>query len=219
MALPARPLPFVSCVCPTTPARANFLVKALACYEYQTYKNKELVIAIEEGSEVPLDRDLPSSARIVHTPRGITLGEKRNAVNLAARGSVIAHWDDDDWSCSLRLTEQVDLLLETGATMVGMSQMKFTDGVSWYRYIGDKSWPLGTSLVYWRDWWESNRFLDRQVGTDTDFILAARMKCQVAVEPTGDRMFARVHAGSTSIKPMLNINTYERLADSEAIFA
>jgi hypothetical protein len=43
-------------------------------------------------------------------------GEKRNRAAAEARGEIIVHWDDDDWSARWRLRYQVEeLVARSGA--------------------------------------------------------------------------------------------------------
>ena len=69
-----------------------------------------------------------ASIRLVHIEQGRTIGEKRNFGAGRARGAVIAHWDDDDYSAPDRLEDQVGRLLQSGKAVTGYFAMRFTDG-------------------------------------------------------------------------------------------
>jgi glycosyltransferase involved in cell wall biosynthesis len=184
--------PLVTCVCPTTAARAGWLPKAVDCFLSQTYANREMLIATEPGHAAWY-----SDARIRVIQAGkMPLGAKRNFACENARGEIIAHFDDDDWSAPGRLSEQVRRLQETGLAATGYSRMRFTDGKAWWRYR-DPLWPLGTSLCYRRAWWERNKFDESvHVGSDTLLIYRLQEQRQVDVIDCGDMMFAREHGGN-----------------------
>src|SRR5581483_11459066 len=171
----------VTCICPTTASRRKFLPRAIDCFLKQTYTPRELLIVTEPGEaiEVP-DHPL---IRVVRTPGLLRLGAKRNFACEQAYGEIIAHFDDDDVSAAERLADQVSWLVLSGLGVTGYSQMKFTDGNRWWKYTGDPKFPLGTSLCYWKSWWEQCRFPDQQESSDTVFTYAAQGAGQVSVHP------------------------------------
>lgn len=183
--------PLVTCICPTTAARAEWLPKAVECFEQQTYQNRELLIVTEPG-QIFTSEDPRILVFHSHSP---TLGAKRNFANAQSAGDIICHFDDDDWSAPGRIAAQVERLQATGMAATGYSRMRFTDGKNWWRYH-DSNWPLGTSLCYRKDWWEKNKFPDVQVGSDTLLIYELRRQKQIDVVDCGRMMFARVHGGN-----------------------
>lgn len=211
--------PLITCVCPTSTARKHYFNDVVAMFKAQTYPNKRLLFGIEaEGSASSGLHVLEDHPRIsICLLPKVSLGLKRNLLNSYTSGSLIAHFDDDDWSAPSRLMDQYQHLRASTAAIIGFSQMKFTDGVSWWQYIGDPTWPLGTSLLYRRDYWEKNQFPDIQVASDTVFINHARIHRSVESIPCRNRMFARVHSSNTSKKDMQNSSTYKRLHESEAV--
>jgi glycosyltransferase involved in cell wall biosynthesis len=156
---------------------------------------------VEDGGNVA-ESLLPADPRIryIKLQHAYTIGGKRNLACELARGSVIAHWDDDDWSFPGRLAEQVAILRDRPAIQVtGYHSMLFQDekGSRWL-YRGSPNYALGTSLCYRRTWWESHRFPDLQVGEDNDFVAKARpFLYSVNAE---HRMIASIHSGNTSAK-------------------
>jgi len=50
-----------------------------------------------------------------------SLGLKRNLACEEAGGPIIAHWDDDDWYASHRLSYQVEVLLREDADACGIA--------------------------------------------------------------------------------------------------
>jgi O-antigen biosynthesis protein len=209
--------PLVSCVCPTTGARLPFLKQAIACFLAQDYSNKELLIVTDSTNSVGIHRHLaeaPAIVTCIHRP--IQLGAKRNAINEQARGEIICHFDDDDWSAPGRISDQIEHLRAGGKPVTGYARMKFTDGSSWWRYK-DPLYPLGTSLCYLKSWWETHRFYDTQVGSDTVLIHAAQLAGEVHAVECGDMMFARVHGGNTNKTPQWETSAWEPLTEKDAV--
>lgn len=166
----------ISCVCLTMSGREHWLDRAIACYESQTWPDKELII---------------------HRGAG-TVGQLRNEANAKAHGEVICHWDDDDWSDAGRLRDQHARLTEIGNAVTGYHSMRFTDGDQWWQYSGSAGRALGTSLMYRREWWLWHPFADVQVCEDTAFTHAARCAGELVTADAGDLMVASIHKGNTS---------------------
>lgn len=128
-----------------------------------------------------------------------TIGAARNWLCERARGEIIAHFDDDDFSAPGRLADQVQRLRDSGKDVTGYFSMRFTDGQKWWEYRGSPDYALGTSLVYRRAWWARNRFDPRlQVGEDNAFVARARAQAQIISVEAGELMYATNHAGNTS---------------------
>lgn len=108
---PAIP-PLVSCICPTYgrfPTHGHLLSDAVACFLWQDYPAKELVV-FNDSREQTLVCELPG-VRVVNMPtRYATLGEKYNAAIKAARGDIILPWEDDDVSLPHRISQAVERL-------------------------------------------------------------------------------------------------------------
>lgn len=102
-------MPLISCIMPTHNRRA-FLSLALDSFLAQTYPNRELVV-IDDGADAVGDvlQDVPG-VRYVRMAKRATIGAKRNMACEAARGELIAHWDDDDWYGPGRLAYQAESL-------------------------------------------------------------------------------------------------------------
>lgn len=209
----------VTCLCPTTLARAAWLPRALACFQAQSYQNCGLLVGSEDGEVEALLPRADSRIRFVLLPRGVTLGKKRNLLCDLAPGPILAHFDDDDWSASGRLEDQVSRLEATGFAVTGYTLMKFTDGERWWRYAANPSWPLGTSLCFRAEWWRDHPFPDIQVASDNTFINAAIQARQLASVPAGDMMAAGVHPGNTNAakRKLGDPKCWPRLDAGEAI--
>jgi hypothetical protein len=193
---------FVSCIMPTY-NRRSFVPMAIACFLRQDYAPRELIV-IDDGSD-PIGDLLPQDSRIryVRCDSRLTVGAKRNLACELARGSIIAHWDDDDWHAPWRLSAQVAALRE-GAELSGTRQPLYVDpasGQGWqYRYpAGHRVWLAGNSLCYTRGYWERHRFTDISIGEDTRFVWQARAG-QVAILPDSTFHVGLIHAGNVSAK-------------------
>lgn len=74
--------------------------------------------------------------------------------------------------------------------------MRFTDGRRWWLYTGKADYALGTSLVYFREFWARHRFRGLQVGEDNDFV--HRCRHELVTADAGDLMYATIHPTNTS---------------------
>lgn len=187
---------FVTCLC-LTRNRRQWLPKAIECFLRQTYRPCDLMI-IADGEDV---RDLvPAHDRIslVEIQSGFEIGSKRNFGCERARGSVIAHWDDDDYSSPGRIADQIQRMAASGKVVTGYHSMRFTDGAQWWKYEGTRNYALGTSLCYEKLWWKSHPFPGLQIGEDNQFVTAAWAAQQLESVDAGDLMYATIHSGNTS---------------------
>lgn len=165
----------ITCIMPTHNRRL-YVPKAIEYFLRQDYTNSELLI-IDDGEDCVRDI-IPSHQRIRYIYLGakLSLGEKRNLACDEARGEIILHWDDDDWSAAHRIRSQVEVLQGCGVDICGMSEMIFFQPAqqrAWrYRYPRQNNIQLlaGGSLCYTKRFWSTNRFLALDVGEDTQFI-------------------------------------------------
>lgn len=152
---------------------------------------------MSSGADVA-DLARANDARHIHLPGNPPTGAMRNAGCEVARGAVVAHFDDDDWSHAERLNDCLRRMFESGRSVCGYSSMRFTDGERWWLYRGAANYALGTSLVYRRDWWANNRFLDLRIDEDGHFVRRAARLSQLATSDAGEMMWATIHRGNTS---------------------
>jgi hypothetical protein len=124
--LPEAPL--VSCLC-VTENRSAFMPWLLWNFDKQDWVSRELVVV--DSSTPPVELPERSDIRVIRVPTGTSLGKKRNIALEAARGAVIAWFDDDDWQHPKRLSKLVPLLRKCatrlGASFVGPSKSHFID--------------------------------------------------------------------------------------------
>src|SRR5260221_9141430 len=99
--------PLVTCIC-ITRDRRDWLPQAIRCFRAQTYRRKELLIVGDSAEDVQ-GIDQFEGLMVTHLLAGNApiIGAKRNAAIGLARGKLIAHWDDDDFSAPGRLSNQV----------------------------------------------------------------------------------------------------------------
>jgi glycosyltransferase involved in cell wall biosynthesis len=175
---PAAPL--VSCVMPTFDRR-SFVPQAVRYFLRQDYPARELVI-VDDGPE-PVSDLLPADPRIVYHRAGaqMVLGTKRNLACDLARGSVIVHWDDDDWSSPERVSVQVAALTGNGADVCGVASLLYYDPLhsSAWRFTwpgAQRPWAAGPSLCFTKDLWRRSPFPDVPIGEDTRFVFSPAVR-------------------------------------------
>lgn len=201
--VPKRGLPKVACMM-LTANRANLAPAAIKAFLAQTYLNRELLVY--DTGKTPIA--VPDDPRIRHIVyrgqrRTVTIGDLRNEAADMAAGELIAHWDDDDVSYPGRLDEQVGALMARDrVNVVGYSAGVFHDlrDSKTYRYAGPSNEAIGSSLMYWRGWWNKHRFSSTNRGEDTEFVAASRDTLYTV--PGYGQMVYRIHAKSTTKKPL-----------------
>lgn len=67
----------------------------------------------------------------------------------------------------------------------------------WWRYVGNPTYCIGSSMCYTRDFWKANPFPDLNVGEDNTVTKRAG---NVALADANDLMYARTHAGCTDAR-------------------
>jgi glycosyltransferase involved in cell wall biosynthesis len=171
--LESRPrFPLVSCIMPTC-NRRPFIPAALECFAAQDYPNLELVV-VDDGSD-PIADLLPADPRIRYfrLERKLNTGAKRNFACEQARGSWIAHWDDDDWYAPSRIRVQIDAMRDAHWQVSGTTTMYYLqperEQAFRYAYRGPGRVWLG-ALLYSKSAWERCRFEPVQIGEDVRFL-------------------------------------------------
>lgn len=202
--------PLVSCIMPTMDRRA-FVPRAIEYFRRQDYPAKELVI-LDDGRDpvtdlVPGDDPAITYRRLDHR---LVLGAKRNLACELAKGTIIAHWDDDDWQAPHRLSTQVGRMTAGGHDLSGARALRFYDPAAsraWlYRWPpGGHFWAAGASLCYTKDLWSRSPFPEIGTGEDSRFVWsgAVRSSCDVS---EADSLVAIIHRGNTVPKTMQGAN-------------
>jgi glycosyltransferase involved in cell wall biosynthesis len=185
-----------------TADRRRFVPRAIQQFLRQTYAPRELVI-VDDGTDSVRDL-VPDDPRIryVRTEPCTSLGAKRNLACSLARGTLLAHWDDDDWMSDARLALQVAALRASGADVCGLSAVRYFDPVrqqAWeFRWTERRrAWVGGNTLLYRRAAWERRPFPGLNEGEDTRWVFSQNA---VHAMRDGSWFAAVVHAGNTSPK-------------------
>ncbi len=195
-AISTSDLPLVSCIMPTRNRRA-FVRQALIYFDRQDYPNRELLI-VDDGNDRVSDLIPPGShVNYIALSQKTSIGAKRNIACEQAHGTIIAHWDDDDWYALYRLRHQVMPLLDKKADITGLETSCFFDLTRWQAwactpdlhrrlFVGDVH---GGTLVYWRWVWERlAHYPKASLAEDASFLKQACLK--------GARLHKLPHANS-----------------------
>lgn len=202
--------PLVSCIMPTA-NREKYIPFALNYFSQQNYPNKELVI-IDDGkrSIKALIPDNPQIRYYYTEPLG-TIGLKRNYAIEKSKGTIIMHWDDDDWHAYDWITRQVNFLLTTGADITGIRHVHYFSALMNQFWHGDahnrnnpnsRVWLNGATLAYWKSFWEKHPFKDLQKGEDDEFIQSPGAK--VFAHDYINGFVAILHPHNTTVKSFEN---------------
>jgi ADP-heptose:LPS heptosyltransferase/glycosyltransferase involved in cell wall biosynthesis/2-polyprenyl-3-methyl-5-hydroxy-6-metoxy-1,4-benzoquinol methylase len=216
----------ISCIMPTA-NRRRFVPQAIHCFLSQDLADKELVI-VDDGSESVADL-IPAdpAIRYFRLEKRHPLGAKRNFACREARGEILVHWDDDDWSAPWRLSYEVEQLREARVDICGLNRVWFfapQENKAWeYVYpLRQRPWVYGASLCYTREFWNKHPFPEIRVGEDTRFIWADT-SARVHVLSDPGFLVALIHGGNTSRKRTADrryqprdVGEVERLLGSDA---
>jgi|GEM_PF-871599 len=200
-------LPSLTAIMPTRDRRA-FVAQALRYFTRQDYPHADLIV-VDDGYDAV--GDLVERAAAELEPRGReisyirlgsphSIGAKRNLACARARGDIIAHWDDDDWSAPDRLRRQVTSMLAAGADLCGLSDVlryRPLRGDAWRRRDDTDRQIAGASVVYRRSVWEEAGFPDVSRGEDSSFVGRLPVHRVLAL-PDQALMIAVVHGRNVS---------------------
>lgn len=204
--------PSVTCLC-LTKDRREWLPKAIDYFLAQDYPNRELLIVADKLEDY--DGLVPQDGRIRVIETGHrTVGEKRNIGCAHTDADLIAIADDDEYSAPGRLSSQVAHLVSSDKALTGYNAMKFTDGKDWWLYTGAKDFAIATSMLFKRLFWNDYKFQHVQCGQDEQLSYTAQGLRQIATQPDMNLMYATVHKGNTSPRP-LRASSYKPLPGFE----
>jgi glycosyltransferase involved in cell wall biosynthesis len=199
----ADAMPLVSCIMPTH-NRRGFVPTAIRAFMQQDFPERELIV-VDDGTD-PVEDLIPADPRIryLRRPPKMSVGAKRNLACEQANGSLIAHWDDDDWHAPWRLSYQVGSLLAQQADLCGLDTLWLFDPLKnqgWqFRYTAPgRRWLAGGSFCYRRTLWERHRFANIFDGEDTQFVTGVTRARVMRLDRT-DFYLARIHGGNTNAK-------------------
>jgi glycosyltransferase involved in cell wall biosynthesis len=194
--------PFVSVVL-TTRDRPRLLSIALACYQHQSYPERELIV-VDDGAAFPADARAVAAVggRLIRTEPGTPLGTKLNRGVSEARGPLCQKMDDDDWYAPRFLETIVSALRDNSRvvcrpTLAFLMPFLFFDIARWeVRQSVDKNAP-GATLLFSRDDWKQRPFRALLGDEDVWFYLdQSRLGVSVLAVRALEMFLAVRHAGS-----------------------
>ena len=168
----------ISVICPTF-GRHHFHEALYRSFENQTHEHKDLWVMDDSGPPSPFFTQLrdPRVHYMNLAPWRVTTGCKRNWLIEKSAGSVIAHFDDDDWYAPNYLSSMVDRLVLEDADFVKLAvwnERRQKDGHRWTEHPhrhGDM-WGFGFSYVFRRHVASRVHFPDIYNGEDYAFVQA-----------------------------------------------
>jgi hypothetical protein len=196
----------VSCIVPTRD-RLDWLLQSIRYFERQDYPHREMVIVDDGGDD--LGRSLPTNPRIryLRIGRRVSIGEKRNRGCNAAGGSIIAHWDDDDWYGRRRLSAQIAPLLSGKADITALFDTVFFElGARQFWKCDPETYAKlfvasvhGGTLVFRRSIHNGTvRYPHVSLAEDAVFLKGALARGARLLPVSGDGLFAYVrHLGNS----------------------
>lgn len=193
--------PFLVTAIMPTRRRRDWATQAIESFSKQTYQRSELLILQDEGDDLQDLRISDERVKIFTAHGRQTIGWKRNWLCGHASGSLICHWDDDDWNDPRRIAVQVrDSQDHPECHVFGFYLLHFWDLQTRQAWIFEQSQPyaLGTTLCYRRDWWARNKFEMVQVGEDMTFMRKAKRCKELFSRHSDGLMVARNHGANTS---------------------
>lgn len=195
----------VSAVMPTR-GRRQYAAMAVQDFLAQTWPEKELIILddADKPSFETSPESLGGNIRYILADTRRNIPDKRNIVCKAAAGSVIVHFDSDDWSAPTRIEYQMELMERENKAVCGFRKMYFWQEAArqaWV-YSGTGDYVLGTSLMFRRSWWAHNHWDVRfRVGSDNIFVSQAHHAKQLLVISSAiNLMVSRNHSDNTNIR-------------------
>ena len=175
--------------------RGHFVAQSVRYFQRQDWEHRELIIIDDGGEDRSSDFCRNKRIRYVHKSEPLTIGAKRNLACELAQGSIIAHWDDDDWYSADRLSIQAAPLVQELGEVSAFSDCIFCELPKWRfwkcsslvfsrMFVGDAH--AGT-LVFRRELFESGmRYPNSSLAEDALFLYmshrAGARLCRLSAE-------------------------------------
>lgn len=187
--------------------RRDFALQAIRYFQRQDWPARELIV-IDDGDD-GMEALVPADPRVRHVRlrQRESIGAKRNRGCRLARGSVIAHWDDDDWYAPNRLSLQSRPLLDGNVDITGLTARRFFEVARaqfWtctpqlHRRIFVFDVAAGTLMYHRRVWEELAQYPDRSLAEDAAFLRCAVRRGARLRQVDGEHCFTYVrHGGNT----------------------
>jgi glycosyltransferase involved in cell wall biosynthesis len=197
-------MPLASCIMPTR-NRRPFVPQAVEYFARQTYPSRELIV-VDDGEDAVGDlvRNV-ASVRYVRLDQPHSIGAKRNIAVHLARGTIIVHWDDDDWYGCDRLRHQVEPLWRGSAHVSGLKTgylLDLLEGRYWMcrpdlharMFYADLH---GGTIAYLKSLWgRVARFPDSSLAEDAAFLRALAGRASIVSLPNADAFVYVRHGGN-----------------------
>jgi glycosyltransferase involved in cell wall biosynthesis len=201
-------LPLISCIMPTA-NRRSFVEQSITYFHAQDYPCKELIILDDGEDDIS---DLYKGWTNVGFLRSITqkwsIGAKRNKGCSVANGSIICHWDDDDYYGPQRLSKQVKPLLNGQADVSAMRMSLLHDletNTYWqcsreeHKRLFQYDVRAGTLMYLASYWREGVHYPDSSRGEDVAFLQSLiRNGAALARIDDPDSYICVRHSGNTT---------------------
>jgi hypothetical protein len=199
-----RDAPLVSVVIATRD-RPRLLSIALACYQHQTYGNRELIV-VDDGVRAPVDAATVEAigGRLIRVEPGTPLGTKLNHGARAANGLFCQKMDDDDWYAPSFVETMVSTVLESWTilcrpTIAILMGFLFFDLAHWEVRRSTPDNAPGATLFFMREMWEEHPFRGVPRDEDVWFYMDQLRHGGTCVTVDAPETFLAVrHTGSTS---------------------
>lgn len=168
--------PLVSCIC-LTHNNPDFLKRSIRCFQSQTYRYKELIVAFSSdnyAAEEFLNQLNDPSIKSLVFPSGqsITLGEKRNLAIEYSSGAYWCVWDDDDWFSRHRISYCIEALSGTSFKSATLSNVVLLDQMTSEAYVSATRYGWEPTLICDRTLFQNHdlRYVKRERGEDSPLV-------------------------------------------------
>ncbi|MDQ3920246.1 MAG: glycosyltransferase, partial [Acidobacteriota bacterium] len=182
--------------------RRRFVRQAIWYFLRQDYPARELIV-VDDGRDAVADLIPPDDRiRYLRLDANTPLPAKLSRACERSRGSLIAHWEDDDWIAPSRLRLQVGRLLGSGKDISRPAEVLHywvAKGQAWLysdRGAGHFPMPCGP-VLYRRSLWEERPFGEADSTAESAFS-AAPFRGRTHVEPDSAYYVKLIHSGNTS---------------------
>jgi len=197
-------LPLVSCLCPTY-NRLEFLPRMLACFQTQTYENRELIVLDDgnDGTDKLFENNTDPHIKYIHELPKKNHGEKMNRCCELAQGELMIVWDSDDWYSKDRIMHQVMPFGNPAITLTGTGTFYFYE----YGVQNPKAWlytvpkTIGwlMAIAFRKSLWAQHKFDPITAGADYNFIKKTPIEAQYDLN-SPDLVVAAIHPNNTCKK-------------------
>jgi glycosyltransferase involved in cell wall biosynthesis len=149
-------------------------LRAIKCFQGQTYINKELIILFQNDDEDTLKildsiDDTSISTIRVKFSSNLSLGFKRNLLIEISKGEYFCTWDDDDWYHKKRLEIQMDAILQSYKDACILLNIILFDSIRNQAYMSFP-WTWEGSLLCRKTTLKDNKYSNVNKGEDSYLI-------------------------------------------------